>query len=43
MSIRLVASVSCFELTESTELKKAAEADLHDAPQTLMYLLVTRQ
>ena len=33
-SIRLVvAFVSYFELTESTELKKAAEADLHDAPQ----------
>ena len=33
-SIRLVVSfVSYFEMTESTELKKAAEADLHDAPQ----------
>ena len=31
-SIRLaVAFVSCFKMTESTELKKAAEADLHDA------------
>ena len=33
-SIRLAAFVSCCELTESTELKKAAEADLHDAAQT---------
>ena len=31
--LRLVAFVSCFEMTESTELKKAAEADLPDAPQ----------